>query len=362
MWVVPGKFVFSHFPRTGGTFFRENVESQTKVIDVLPHGKISDIPEEFKDLQIVTIVREPSSWIQSLFRYRKHHSGWHSEKDVLDRCTDNSVDVYMGNIIRNHHGICSDFEEGFTAGADFIIKYEHLMSESENLLSQFGLELPIRDNVNGTNSYQEYAQKETGDAFNCDNMTFCERYGYEIPDGVQFSFSKDYSGWLKDTIRKYCIPRLRGRPVHVLEIGVCEGGGAVSFFDELLHHPCSTYTGHDIWVMNPRYRAERNISFVSEGKHRLLDSRLRVRDRKYDVVHVDGAHDYANCTNDTTLAWDVIGPGGIVIWDDYGGKDIPTECPEVKVSVDEFLASKPGRFQRLSNDNDYQMTVQKVAS
>ena len=56
---------------------------------------------------------------------------------------------------------------------------------------------------------------------------------------------------------------------------------------------------------------------------------------KVDLVLVDGGHDYESVKNDTAIAFDILSPGGVIIWDDLSpswpgvGKAL-RECPQAK--------------------------------
>lgn len=58
-----------------------------------------------------------------------------------------------------------------------------------------------------------------------------------------------------------------------------------------------------------------------------------------DIVHIDAGHDGKAVRNDLDLWWDILGPGGVLICDDY---DRSGEIwPSVRDAVDQFLAETP---------------------
>lgn len=63
---------------------------------------------------------------------------------------------------------------------------------------------------------------------------------------------------------------------------------------------------------------------------------------EYDWIYVDGSHHAADVLLDGLLAWDMLLPGGLLIFDDYiwkpGGKFNPNETP--KFAVDTFVTLK----------------------
>ena len=54
-----------------------------------------------------------------------------------------------------------------------------------------------------------------------------------------------------------------------------------------------------------------------------------------DIVHLDGAHDYASVTADLNAWWPIIRAGGVLIGDDYNLNGV---WPDVRRSFDEFLS------------------------
>lgn len=57
----------------------------------------------------------------------------------------------------------------------------------------------------------------------------------------------------------------------------------------------------------------------------------------YDFAYIDGCHTAACALTDTVMTWELIKPGGIIIFDDYAWhmKEPPAERP--KIAFDAFL-------------------------
>ena len=55
-----------------------------------------------------------------------------------------------------------------------------------------------------------------------------------------------------------------------------------------------------------------------------------------DFVLVDGSHSYEYVRSDTELAFQVLAPGGIVLWDDYG-----PQGPEVFEYLNKLASTRP---------------------
>lgn len=358
MFIVPGKFVFCHWPRTGGTWFRKTVESQTPIIRPGDHLTASEIPVEFRYLPRVGIVRDPVTWIESLFTHRQH-TGWREDGRDVDDCRADTVWEFVENLIRVHPQLMMQFADGFATGFEFLISHERLVDESRSVLAGFALDVADTCKVNGSRFLPDSHRLggTVADAWRINNATYCEQFGYPLPEGDVFEFSAAYSGWWRTTISELLLPRLRGRPVSMLEVGVCEGGGACVAFDWLLAHPESRYIGCDVWKWNPRHRAERNISRHSGGRHLLRNERWLRNSEVFDVIVIDGDHSRDGCTSDLVATWDHLRSGGFLVVDDYGANEWPTEYPGVRMAVDEFLDAKPHTVLR---ENYYQRVAQKL--
>ena len=52
------------------------------------------------------------------------------------------------------------------------------------------------------------------------------------------------------------------------------------------------------------------------GQSKDVLPKLKLEDREFDLIFVDGAHDYNNCLNDMRLAWTMLSKGGVMMVDD----------------------------------------------
>lgn len=59
---------------------------------------------------------------------------------------------------------------------------------------------------------------------------------------------------------------------------------------------------------------------------------------RVDMIHLDGAHDYAAVAFDLAKWWPILRPGGVFIGDDYYDDG---HWPDVKRATDDFLARTP---------------------
>ena len=65
--IVTDKFVFIHFFRTGGTFINELLLEHVGGKMLCYHGHSSIIPNEYKHLPVIGIVRNPWDWYVSVY-------------------------------------------------------------------------------------------------------------------------------------------------------------------------------------------------------------------------------------------------------------------------------------------------------
>jgi predicted O-methyltransferase YrrM len=141
--------------------------------------------------------------------------------------------------------------------------------------------------------------------------------------------------------QKYLTP-FADNPINYLEVGIYEGRSMVWMLDNALRHPDSRATGVDISIQD-RYLQNLKRS-GSCRKVRSLEGRsqevLRTLPKEsYDVIYVDGSHVTQDVMIDAVLAFDLLKPGGLLIFDDYAPliwlwpKDI-----RPKHAIDAFVA------------------------
>jgi hypothetical protein len=121
------------------------------------------------------------------------------------------------------------------------------------------------------------------------------------------------------------LAEFRDKPeVHALEIGTFEGFSAIWQLENILTDPTSTITCIDIFddeVIEKRF--DRNIEATGAAyKVKKLkgssEKMLRgLYPEHYDYVYIDGSHLAKWVLSDAVLSWDLVKPGGLVIFDDY---------------------------------------------
>jgi len=164
----------------------------------------------------------------------------------------------------------------------------------------------------------------------------------------KYRFSYDWvtphtKEWEKD------FQHLKGKPnVHAMEIGCFEGQSACWFLDNILTDPTSRLVCVDPFAVPMatvllrffEARFDENIAASGAGDRvtKLIGpSQVVVRTlqpAQFDFIYVDGSHKVGDVLQDAVLAWTVLRPGGVVMFDDYGLVDDVAEG---------LMARAPGR-------------------
>lgn len=154
-------------------------------------------------------------------------------------------------------------------------------------------------------------------------------------------FYGDWERWLG---------KFQGKPARGLEIGVYEGRSTVWLCENILTHPESRLTCVDLFrefdglpadyegrFYENAARFERQI----ELKIGFSQDILRTLDYGYQFAIIDGSHKAADVMADAVLAYEILRPGSVMIFDDYewqgqghahcGANDYP------KPAIDAFI-------------------------
>jgi predicted O-methyltransferase YrrM len=152
--------------------------------------------------------------------------------------------------------------------------------------------------------------------------------------------------------------------VHVLEIGSDEGRSAVWFLTNVVTHPTARLT-----CIDPFFRIERRLVFdhnieVSEGSSRTstivgtsADVLPTLPRQSFDIVYVDGSHRAADVLLDALESWQLLKPGGILLFDDYGWHPERPLSTRPQLGIDLFLETFNGEYDLLLKE--YQVAIRK---
>ena len=139
MPLITKKFVFVHVPKTGGRFFRRLMGTYPGTINIgNPHKGIDAIPDDHKELPIVTIIRDPLTWYGSYANHKLPHVVGSDDLKaaVLAGCVD-SVDIIRHALENRSIGIYTEMLRtmGILGNKDInILRFESLIEDIANLL------------------------------------------------------------------------------------------------------------------------------------------------------------------------------------------------------------------------------------
>jgi predicted O-methyltransferase YrrM len=97
---------------------------------------------------------------------------------------------------------------------------------------------------------------------------------------------------------------------------------------------------------------EQKVSLLKSKSYQALAEMIGHR-TIFDFVYVDGSHAPGDTLSDACMAWGMLKPQGIMLFDDYQYPHEPT-----KVGIDAFLAGFQGQYEIVINN--YQLGVKKI--
>lgn len=86
--------------------------------------------------------------------------------------------------------------------------------------------------------------------------------------------------------------------------------------------------------------------------------RLSLERRRFDLAYIDGGHRSDEVLADPLGVWELLRPGGVVIWDDYEwGADLPPE-ERPQPAIDAFLHDHHNQYRLLAKT--YQVAIERL--
>jgi predicted O-methyltransferase YrrM len=170
---------------------------------------------------------------------------------------------------------------------------------------------------------------------------------------------------------------LRDQPLRILEIGSWEGRSALfflNFFERSTMICIDTFAGTDeekkvydslaALVPGVENRFDRNLAAFKPRVEKIKSrsdaalKALKAKGRNFDLAYIDGGHRRDEVMSDSVGVWELLGPGGIVIWDDYRwGRDLPPE-ERPQPAIDAFLEAHEGSYRLLGRG--YQLMIERL--
>lgn len=191
-----------------------------------------------------------------------------------------------------------------------------------------------------------------------------------LPNNLDtFGHGHNWSKWLG---------HLKDKPVTGLELGTFRGASAEWALANIFTHPDSTYTCIDTFEGSEEHKVDGidcsynymiTVERLRKYKERTWilkeysDKFLRTRDfaqavESVDFIYIDAAHDSMNVLRDAVLAFDLLKPDGVIIFDDYEWKVMPLEIDRPKIAIDAFLACYANRLKVLAKG--WQVAIKKL--
>ncbi|MAA79658.1 MAG: hypothetical protein CL916_10395 [Deltaproteobacteria bacterium] len=151
--------------------------------------------------------------------------------------------------------------------------------------------------------------------------------------------------------------------IHYLEIGVHEGRALLWVLEHIMTHPTSTLTGIDLFssgegdfkpkeiYKNPNDFKQRYFHNIrSSGHENRIQTHIgysqdvlkTLKKNHYDIMYIDGCHTLMCTREDTSLSWELLKKGGILMIDDYS-----KEFPDVYQAAQEFYANNADNMEIL---------------
>jgi SAM-dependent methyltransferase len=154
--------------------------------------------------------------------------------------------------------------------------------------------------------------------------------------------------------------------LRALEIGCFEGRSTCWLLRELLTGEGSSIVCVDPFIAYDGQERNFNHNIHATGQaHRVI--KLRGPSQQilhflepliFDFIYVDGSHSALDVVQDAALAWQLLKPNGVMVFDDYEEALLPAPYGfPVKPAVDAFLAMISGRHDVLFRD--WQLAVRK---
>lgn len=180
------------------------------------------------------------------------------------------------------------------------------------------------------------------------------------------------------------IKPLQEKKSSVLEIGVCSGGSARWFLNNVLIQPDSTYIGIDPWDTSLEWKKGWSNSSGAEkmknteqtaleclkefpgkvtfhkGRSDVVLFNSDIRKSHVDVVYIDGNHEPVHIIKDFALTWDLVVQNGFIIFDDY--RTEKRRYAKVVSTVNNLIDSMNTREEccRIIFSNNGQLGIQKM--
>jgi predicted O-methyltransferase YrrM len=114
---------------------------------------------------------------------------------------------------------------------------------------------------------------------------------------------------------------------------------------------------HNIEILKGQF-PERRIEAYKGTSTRYLAELICNSDERFDFIYIDGSHTARDVLTDACMAWPVLKPGGIMVFDDYMWGDARDTLHRPKIAIDMFatIFAEELAFVHFG----YQLAVRKI--
>lgn len=138
------------------------------------------------------------------------------------------------------------------------------------------------------------------------------------------------------------LAKFRNKPINFLEIGTYEGRSAIWALENILTHRDSKIYCVDTFQEGTYQTYKKNVAkfgdkvFTLKGQSRDMLKLPHILQKKFDIIYIDSDAHSSQVLEDAVLAFPLLKPGGLLIFDDYTySKQRDNRCP--KQGIDAFL-------------------------
>lgn len=173
------------------------------------------------------------------------------------------------------------------------------------------------------------------------------------------------------------LAHLVGKPgIHGLELGTWKGESAEWMLTNVFTAEDSAYfcvdtfegsdehrkLGMDCTTLEEQTRArlarfDGRVDVVKDQSHLAMKS-MELCGMPFDFIYVDAAHDAMNVLRDSVLAFELLRPGGTMIWDDYAWTSMEHRLDRPKMGIDAFLGCYTRRLDVIATG--WQVCARKI--
>lgn len=174
-----------------------------------------------------------------------------------------------------------------------------------------------------------------------------------------------------------------GKPgLSFLEVGAFEGRSTVWFLSHVLTDPSSRMTVIDTFAGSPEHATmtpdalaaglfetfyantqpwrDRMVIHCGQSRGVLATYLPDGATERFDLAYLDGSHRAADVLTDAVLAWPLLRPGGVLLFDDYHWQYQVPGTGEViapRLGIDAFLSAFSGQYEVVLTNS--QVGIQK---